>query len=886
MMRCDTHNKKCNSIIMRKTKTSFWALALLAVSVLMGSCAGSNDQKQSNETASLSKNIAWQDQHVRFTVITDGVIRMEYAEDGNFTDNASFIASVREYPKSEYSLKETDDMIVIFTDKMTMSYKKGSGAFTADNLYIQSSSLLSREFCWRPGDVQKCNLGGTYRTLDGYDGHIHHSWDHNSPDHLKPLPLEDGLLARDGWTLIDDSEGLLFDGDVNDLSSPELPWVKVREGKSQDWYFMAYGHDYKQALKDYTVFAGRIPLPPRFVFGYWWSRYWSYSDAEMRKVVEDFKAYDIPLDVLVVDMDWHWVEPGKGGWTGYTWNDRLFPSPDGFLKYLKDNDLKITLNLHPADGVPAYEDKYAQLAEFLGRDPKSQETIPYEGSNPMFMRGWLDKMLIPLEKQGVDFWWLDWQQQLQDSKIPALSNTWWLNYCVFDNQRRTQPGHRPMLYHRWGGMGNHRYQIGFSGDSFSTWASLAYQPYFNSTASNVGYGYWSHDLGGHQLWGNAVLDNELYTRWMQLGAYLPVMRSHSTKNANMKKEPWNLGPEYQPVVTAAIQERYKLAPYIYTAAREAYDTGVSLCRPLYYDYPESEESYAVEYRNEYMFGSQILVAPITEPMQQGVNTLKVWLPEGDWYETATGTLLKGGQVVERRFLIDEYPIYVKAGTIMPVLGEAVKNLASCDDRVCIDIYPGANDGVGVYYEDNGNDRDYDKKYAMTHFSMHRDGLKQTITMGARKGKYDGMPSKRGYATRIYGVAIPSEVLFDGKKAEFTYDPSSLSLLVELGEPELSCEHTLSITYPAGTPELNDGLVGQFRRVKNTMTQMKFRDSYINYLEGLGEMGSVCEAINYFPGEFSSRIVDFRISYSGLPVLLDRQNMSPENKEWFLKSVVY
>ncbi len=127
---------------------------------------------------------------------------------------------------------------------------------------------------------------------------------------------------------------------------------------------------------------------------------------------------------------------------------------------------------------------------------------------------------------------------------------------------------------------------------------------------------------------------------------------------------------------------------------------------------------------------------------------------------------------------------------------------------------------------------------------------------------------------------------NGRSVAFSYDPAQLALTVEMGEPNPSREQTLVITYPEGTPELNDGLVGQFRRVKNTMTGMKFRASYINYLEGLGEMGSICEAISCYPSEFASRVADFRKSYSNLPVLLDRQDMGAESKEWFLKSVVY
>lgn len=849
------------------------------------------DAPAPEESVTLSDNIVWQDQHVRFTVINDGVIRMEYAPDGRFVDDPSFIATVRRYPKVEPIVKETEQQIIICTPRMCLNYQKGSGPFTADNLTIESAPELSTRFTWHPGDVQQCNLGGTYRTLDGYDGDKYYSWQHDKPGQGQPIPLEDGILARDGWTLIDDSKGLLFDGDVNDLASPELPWVRQRESEATDWYFMAYGHDYKQALSDYTLFAGRIPLPPRYSFGYWWSRYWSYSDGEMRQVVSDFERYGIPLDVLVVDMDWHWTEEGLGGWTGYTWNSRLFPDPAKFLGFLKDHNLQITLNLHPADGIPAYEDKYAQLAEFLGRDPKSPETIKWQSSDKRFMRGWLDKMLLPLQKQGVDFWWLDWQQQLQDDSIPALSNTWWLNYCVFDNQRRTQPEHRPMLYHRWGGMGNHRYQIGFSGDTYSTWASLDYQPYFNSTASNVGYGYWSHDLGGHMfVHGGDVLDRELYARWMQLGTFLPVMRSHSTKSANMQKEPWRLGPEYQDVVTNAILQRYELAPYIYTAAREAYETGVSICRPLYYDYPEAEEAYAAEFRNEFMLGDQMLIAPITAPMQQGNSMLKVWLPAGnEWYEVSTGTLLKGGQTVERSFLIDEYPVYVKAGSIVPTYGR-VRNLAGNDEKVTLTVYPGAAEGSGCLYEDQGNDRDYATQYATTGFSVktsaESSGTRSVLTLNARKGAYEGMPERREMAVRMLGVSIPGQVLLDGKEVSFSYEPSQLALVIELGKTDPNTEHTVEVTFPGNMPSLNNGLVGQMRRLAQTMTQMKFRDAGINYVKGLGEMGSLSEALRYFPDEFSARINQFQQSYATLPALLDAQGMKPADKQWFLQNIIY
>ena len=452
---------------------------------------------------STNDNIVYTDSDVRFTLITDGVVRMEYAQNGNFVDNRSFIAVNRNYPRVDFDIKKKNGWIEIKTSKMKLRYKLNTGKFTANNLEIVSTDK-ELPFVWKPGTVQKGNLKGTIRTLDGLDGDEQsQNWVVGSNQSSK-VNLEDGLLATDGWTLIDDSKGLLFDNDK------EWSWVKERENKDgQDWYFMSYGHNYKSALKDFTLFAGKIPLPPRFTFGYWWSRYWSYSDKEFRELVDNFHAYHIPLDVLVVDMDWHYTEKGKGGWTGWTWNRGLFPQPDKFLSYLKENNLKITLNLHPADGVASYEEKYEAVAKDMGLDPNSKQTVPWISSEKKFIVSMFDNILTPMEKSGVDFWWLDWQQGLYDSKISNLSNTWWINYVFFTHMEK-YTNKRPMLYHRWGGLGNHRYQIGFSGDAVSSWKSLNYQPYFNSTASNVLYGYWSHDLGGHI--GNHI-DPEMYIVW-------------------------------------------------------------------------------------------------------------------------------------------------------------------------------------------------------------------------------------------------------------------------------------------------------------------------------------------------------------------------------------
>jgi alpha-glucosidase (family GH31 glycosyl hydrolase) len=812
-------------------------------------------------------NVAYTDGNVRFTVITDGTIRMEWSTNGKFTDNSSFVAVNRTYPQVDYNIKTTGNSVEISTSKMELKYKKGSGRFTKDNLKIKSAKGKGKfQFAWTPGTEQKGNLLGTYRTLDGYDGMM-------SIQSNKQMPIEKGLLATDGWTLIDDSQNFLFD-------NSEWPWVKTRDDKGcQDWYFMAYGHNYKQALKDYTVFAGKVPLPPRYAFGYWWSRYWSYSDNEFRQLIDNFHAYNIPLDVLVVDMDWHYTDKGRGGWTGYTWNRNLFPDPAGFLKYLKKNNVQITMNLHPADGIASYEENYPNMLKWMGLDSTYKATLPFVCSDKRFMSGWLNTILRPMEKEGVDFWWLDWQQFPYDLKIDKLSNTWWINYVVFSDMERNRDT-RPMLYHRWGGLGNHRYQVGFSGDAVISWKSLDFQPYFNSTASNVLYGYWSHDLGGH--YGADKIDPEMFTRWMQFGAMSPIMRTHSTKNAGLNKEPWAFDSKYFNVLRNTIMQRYHFAPYIYAMAREDYESGVSLCRPMYYDYPENQEAY--DFKNEYMLGDNILVMPITAPMQGDYSTVKVWLPSGnDWYELHTGTLLSGGQTVERSFAIDEYPIYLKAGSVLPMLGD-VNNLRSNDESMIITVIPGKCDGQFSMYEDNGNDKNYATQFATTALKAERTGNELTVTIGARTGNYEEMPAERQFTVKVLCSAIPQMVTVNGAKADYSYVGKDLSLLINVPITNCSTEKTVEITYPMAETTLTDGLIGKFRRISNSVLELKKRDAGIVLTDRLGSMESDNLKLTYQPEQFAKTIESFRTNYSNLPVVIKEQGLDEPTQQWFIKSV--
>ncbi|MFZ4399425.1 MAG: TIM-barrel domain-containing protein [Bacteroidales bacterium] len=745
-------------------------LILLAFLVLCSPLliAQQNNPLADNKAVVISGN-------ARFTVLTSQLIRMEWSDKAEFEDRASLVFINRKLEVPAFKVKDSKNELIITTDKFKLIYKK-DGKFTKDNLTI-TFSINDKKILWFPGLKDDKNLSGTSRTLDGVFTEA-------------DVKLEDGLISRNGFALIDDSKRHLFD-------ASDWKWLMPRtDTNCIDWYFFAHGHEYKKALKDYTLVAGKIPLPPRFAFGYWWSRYWDYSDEEFRTLVKDFKTNNIPIDVLIIDMEWHntWgIGTSKEkrdqfgepiGWTGYSWNHNLFPDPDRFLKWTEKVDLKTALNLHPASGIAPFEDCYNRFAKAYDFDTTGRPYIPFKIEEKKWAQTYFNEVLQPMEKSGVDFWWLDWQQWLENKGLKGLSNTWWLNYTFFTNMER-RGEKRPMLFHRWGGLGNHRYQIGFSGDAASTWETLNYETYFTSTASNVCYGYWSHDIGGHM--GNDK-DPELYLRWLQFGAYSPILRTHCTKGGATERRFWKY-PDHFEMMRQAVNTRYQLEPYIYQHARKAYDDGISICRPMYYEYPETE--YAYSFKNQYFFGNDLIVAPIAtkaDPLT-ALSEKEIWLPEGEWFEMHSGRILKGNQVIKKKFAMNEVPVYAKAGSIIP-MNPPVSNLSKNPDTLIVVFIPGNNNTLLNYYEDDGSTSAYQKEEFCTtniYKKMPNDSL-VTVLIDKTNGSFKGMSLKKAYQLQFPNCMPPKYVIVNSKEYKYNYeggentwnyDGKTLSLIINI-----------------------------------------------------------------------------------------------------------
>lgn len=725
--------------------------------------------------------------NARFTVLTPEMIRIQYSSQRLFEDRATFGFVNRRLPVPAYTVEQEGMYTIIKTEKLTLRYRNNAPIRSTSKETVLSVNfqLNDKDVTWYPDLKDTGNLKGTTRTLDGALGDSQRS------------NLERGLLSRNGWVVIDESStfnigdgtrSLAFDDNVDGV-----PWVSQQvDATAIDWYFMGYGHDYKKALGDYTQVGGKQPMPPLYALGYWYSRYWKYSQRDYVNLVSEIQANHIPLDVMILDMDWH-----TEGWTGWTWDKSLFSDPKALLSWMHGRKLKVSLNLHPADGVDSDEDGFEQLRTDMGL-PSTTTVVPWTLEKPTFYHNMFKDIIHPLENYGVDFWWIDWQQNLMNPRMSGLSETFWCNHVFYNDMKQNHPNVRPVIFHRWGGLGSHRYPIGFSGDTQIDYSTLAYEIYFTSTASNVCFGYWGHDLGGHQQGPTTKDPNdpELYLRWMQFGVFTPIFRTHACNDASIERRIWKFSNFNK--LRDVVKLRYQFIPYIYTAARQTYDTGVSICRPLYYDYPESDEAYSFE--DEYQFGDQILVAPITSPMgADGRAWRQIWLPEGSWFDVSCNKMREGGQTIKEGYTDVQIPYFYKAGCIIPMYASNITHLKSRPNRMVLQVVPGS-DGTGTLYEDENNTENYMLgNYATTSYRQQRTSSQTILSIGSAIGYFQGMQDKKEYEIQFLGeeakpqsVRLGYEELTEG--TDWTYDQEKKMVKVYLKEVSTSAGCVVTIDH--------------------------------------------------------------------------------------------
>ena len=651
--------------------------------------------------------VIFEQNNIRISLITSRLLRVE--KDA-FVDYSTQTVINRDFEKTEYKLEQKGDGVVITTKDAIFDVDIESGKVRS----VKIGELTVTDF-------KQGRLPGTARTLDTVNG---------------SCKLEPGITSLSGASVMDDSESLLVLDDGSIATRPEC----------SDLYYFAYGSDYLGQLRDFFKLTGEVPLIPKYALGNWWSRYYAYTQDEYQALMQKFIDKKIPITVATIDMDWHWTDvlkrfgdeakPGKPktpaeaiynialpGWTGYSWNTELFPDHRALLTWLHDKGMRVTLNVHPSQGIRCFEDQYEAACKRLGRDPGERKHISFDITDPEFVKAYFEDVHHPLEDEGVDFWWIDWQQG-KVTAIPGLDPLWALNhYHTLDSGRREK---RPLILSRYAGLGSHRYPLGFSGDTVVSWESLDFQPYFTNSAANAGYTWWSHDIGGHM---RGVQDDELYLRWLQYGVFSPINRLHSSNSEFMGKEPWKRSWAVERVAEDFLRLRHRMIPMLYSANYRTHKFGEPICMPMYYRY---DDSYAYESKNQYIFSGSLLVCPITEPADKRLNLAKsrVLLPKGRWTDIFNGRIYEvteGEMFVDMYRDIDSIPVLAPAGAIIPMYRNDRANDLSLDQPLEIHIYRG--NGHYELYEDDGETNAYkDGKFAITNFDLTEENGRLTLTI--------------------------------------------------------------------------------------------------------------------------------------------------------------
>lgn len=659
----------------------------------------------------------------RFTVLTERLIRLEYNETGNFLDEPTTLVINRNFKKPEFTVKEDKNYLEITTSYFKLFYTKGKKFKNSRNLRVQ---VLNTDRMWFFNHVEAKN----YPT---------------------PIMIEDGkvkngksLYSLDGFVSIDDSKNKIVNPDGT-----------LKENNSViDTYLFVYLNDFDLCLKDYFNLTGHPGLIPRYALGNWWSRNTNYDDTSLKQLVDNFNNYQIPLSILLLDKDWHLrtYDGKKHLKTGFTFNKENFKAPYEMISYLHSKGIRVGLNIDPTAGFYDIDEYYSQAVKYLEKDEKG--VIPYNVLDPKWVDVYLKLFIHPLDALGVDFYWLD-----SYDKNNKLNDYLLKHYQYYDMTRNYK--RRPMVLGYSSSLAQHRYPVLYSGKTVVNWDSLKQIPSFNANAANIGISWWSHDIGGYF---KGIEDNELYIRYVQLGTFSPILKFGADNGKYYKREPWRWSLKTLKIVTDYLQLRHKLIPYLYSESYKYTKDGTPLIKPIYYKAPEMYDD--ILYSNEYYFGSQLFVTPITKKKDYIMNRVvhRFFIPEGIWYDFFTGKKFPGNHNYVSFYKDQHYPVFAKAGSIIPMGSNENINDTTPPKDMEIHFFPGISNEY-LLYEDDGLSDLYKKGfYLLSKIEYNYLPNNYTVIIRALEGKSGIVPDYRNYKLVFRNVKKANDVIvYDNKE---------------------------------------------------------------------------------------------------------------------------
>lgn len=658
----------------------------------------------------------------RITILTPRLARLEYTPSGKFIDDPTALVINRTFPKTPYGITESETLIQIDTGIFTITYVKDRN-FKAGNFGSNLKAVINNTTIeWQMNSPQVKNLRGINYSIDSIKDKI---------------ILDTGLYSLDGYAIVKDNTPILTE---NDIFIP-------REEGSKDIYLFMYNKDFDGCLNDYFTLTGYPNLIPRYALGAWWYKNDNYTSKDIISLVDRFNKDNIPISIFLLGDSW------RG-------NNNYIPSIDlkNVSNYLTQKNIKLGVTINPNLEITKGTNEYNLISNYTNEEkfkfiPLSNEKLGI----------YLNMFINNLEMQGVELYSIDYNNP--NDKI----DLW--KFAHYHHGKIETRGKRGLSLTRNHGIAVHRYPIIWSGKTLVNWTTLNLLPRYNLQGYNVGVSFIAHPIGGYH---NGIEEAELYLRYIQFACFSPIFLLASEGGKYYKREPWKWNPIIENDIINFMNLRYKLIPYIYTESYNYHKTGKGIVKPFYYDYPKILDD--VQYKNQYFFGQNLFVSPITNKKNIVIDRVmkKIFVPDGIWFNLLDGKQYNGAKYYTNFYRDEDYPVFVKAGSIIPMSYNINEDIPSTLE---LNIYP-LNDGTYNLYEDDGITNNYKKgMYMITNFSYHYEKDNYTLKISKSEGK--NLLSKRNYLLRFKNTKNIKAVYIEDKSITYNcyYDKNDFIIQI-------------------------------------------------------------------------------------------------------------
>jgi alpha-D-xyloside xylohydrolase len=704
---------------------------------------------------------------LKLQVCTDSIIRVRYSATATFSDRPDYVITKTSWPETKWTMQSSDDAVTLTTSRLVVTVTRKDGGITYRDLegkqLLQEATRKLTPVKVNGEDTYRAesfiNIYGSREALYGLGQHQAGVWNYRgesvdiSQDNTNiAVPL---LLSSQGY-------GLYWNNDSRSRFNNRFAnymYITSEVADNIDYYFF-YGPDFDRIIAAYRELTGQAPMFGKWAYGFWQCKNRYKSQEEILGIAKKYRDLHIPVDNIVQDWFW-WNRKGE-----HVFN-KNYPDPKGMIDQLHAENFHLMISVWPffEPGSAVYDEMekrgwFVDKFKFAKPPYHTNGMAVYDATNPEARKYYWQLMDKALFNIGVDAWWLDTTEPetegqeeniLLGHKLAAGSGNRYVNIyplmttgAVYDGQRSASDKKRVFILSRSAFAGDQRYGVtAWSGDINSDFFSFRRQIPAGLNFALSGIPYWTTDIGGFVSAdpGDPAY-RELFIRWFQYGTFNPILRVHGTRKTD-QNELWSYGPDAQKILVSFDRLRYRMLPYIYSLAWKTTSESYTPMRPLVMDFRSDVRAQNIG--DEFMYGPAFLVSPVTEP---DATTRHLYLPQAKWYDFWTGSTIGGGKTIDASAPLDRLPLYIRAGSILPLGPDEEWSTEKLADPIELRIYRGA-DADFTLYEDENDTYNYENGAYAT-IPLHWDEAKQTLTIGDRKGQFPGMKESRTFQVVFAG----------------------------------------------------------------------------------------------------------------------------------------